>query len=115
MASVTSYLLVTNVDDVEDVESNSLIDEYELEKQGVTQDGEGEIARITFVREYSLENQDSLRDAARRLSSSYPNSVVVLCRAEERFDHIERLNTQLYIGGKRAGDIEHGYVLNVGS
>ncbi|MEF8794899.1 MAG: hypothetical protein V5A22_03350 [Salinivenus sp.] len=113
MASLTTYLLVSGADTPRDVETHPALESYDLTVRNVTDDEEA-VPRITLVHESPLEDRVDLSEPARALSTAFPNATVVLSVVEERFDHIERLETLLYRDGNNAGKIEHGYVFNVG-
>jgi hypothetical protein len=113
MASLTTYLLVSGVDAPQAIETHSVLESYELEVRSVNDD-EGEVPRLTLVHESPLEDRVDLSDPARALSGAFPEATVMVTVVEERFDHIERLETLLYRDGNKAGRIEHGYVFNVG-
>jgi len=113
MAGLTTYVLVSGVDDPEDVNTHPILAEHELEVHD-SADSEVETARITFVESTALEDAEDLSDVARDLSAAFPTAVVQLCVVEERFDQVERLRTVLYRDGTHAGEIEHGYVFNIG-
>ena len=113
MASLTTYLMVSGVNAPRDLEDHPDLAPHDLEVRDVT-DAEDTVPQVTFVHESGLEDRVDLSDAARGLSAAHPDASVVLSVVEERFDHIERLETVLYRGGKKAGKIEHGYVFNVG-
>lgn len=114
MATVTTYLLVSGADDPEAVRAHSVVEEAALEVQD-TRDGDADrLSGVTFTHEAPLDDRDDLRETAQAVSESFPDAVVLLCEVEERFDHIERLQTKMYRGGRDAGNIEHGYVFNIG-
>jgi hypothetical protein len=113
MASLTTYVLVSGVDAPRSLEGHSALAPYDLDVRDVAAE-EDAPARITFVHECALEDRVDLSEPARALSAAYPEASVVLSVVEERFDHIERLETVLYRDGDKAGRIEHGYVFNVG-
>jgi hypothetical protein len=112
MASLTTYLLVSGPDAPRDVETHPALESYDVTARDVTDDEA--VPRITLVHESALEDRVDLREPARALSAAFPTATVVLSVVEERFDHIERLETRLYRDGNNAGKIEHGYVFNVG-
>lgn len=116
MASVTSYLLVSNVEDEDAVCNHSIIAEndFELRKRSDEEEEEA-ISFLKFAAMDSLEEKPDLERPARSLSSDFPDATVIYCEVEERFDQIEHFRTTVFINGRRAGDMEHGYVLNVGS
>ncbi|MCS3640155.1 hypothetical protein [Salinibacter ruber] len=116
MATVVTYLLVSNPEDPEAVRSHALIDEHELEERPI-EDDETEETRLAlkFAATSALEDRADLESPCRQLSEAFPEATVTYCEVEERFDHVERLRSVVFIGGKRAGHIEHGYVFNVGT
>jgi len=114
MATRTTYLLVSGVDNPEDVRSHSIVAEHGLEvHDGGETKAEG--PTVTFVKDAALEDADDLSEGARTLSSAFPAAVVQLCVVEERFDQVEHLRSVLFREGSHAGEIEHGYVLNIGA
>lgn len=113
MASLTTYLLVSGTDAPRDIETHPTLESYEWAVRDVTDD-EGTVPRITLVHDCPLEDRVDLSEPARALSDALPDATVILSVVEERFDHIERLETVLYRDGNKAGNIEHGYVFNVG-
>ena len=112
MASLTTYLLVSGVERPADVESHPAVEARALEVRDTI--GDDPVPRITLVDERPLEEAEPLDETARTLSEAFPDATVLLSTVEERFDHIERVETVLYRDGKNAGKIEHGYVFNVG-
>lgn len=115
MASLTTYLLVSGVDDTSEVQDYSAISDYDLEIREQVDSTDSQTSQVKFVLEQPVENAIDLQDPARRISSTFPDAIVVLCVVEERFEQVERLQTQVYRDGKDAGQIEHGYILNIGS
>lgn len=115
MASLTTYLLVSGVDEPSDVEAHSVTETHDLEVRA-TQPGDSdeEVPSVTLVHECALEDRVDLASAARTLSGDFPAATVVYCVVEERFDHVERLQTLVFRDGLSAGRIEHGYVFNIG-
>lgn len=114
MASLTTYLLVSGIEDPHDVNTHPIVAERDLEQHDAM-DSEADLETVVFVDSAALEDAEDLSDAARELSSAFPSSMVQLCVVEERFDQLERVRTVLYRDGAHAGEIEHGYVLNIGS
>lgn len=114
MATITTYLLVSGADDQEAVRTHSVVTDHAFEVHDTREGNSDQIAGITFMHETPLDKRDDLTTAAQTLSSDFSEAVIVLCEVEERFDNIERLQTKIYFGGKDAGDIEHGYVFNIG-
>lgn len=115
MASVTSYLLVSNVEDEDAVCSHSVIADNGFELRKRSDEEEDAISFLKFAATGSLEEKPDLKRPSRSLSSEFPEATVIYCEVEERFDQIEHFQTTVFINGRRAGEMEHGYVLNVGS
>jgi len=113
MASLTTYLLVSGVDDADEVTSHPIVDEWDLDVH-TPADPEADVVTLTFVNTAPLEEAEDLEEAARDLSTAFPAAVVQVCAVEERFDQVERVQTVLYRDGMHAGEIEHGYVFNIG-
>lgn len=116
MATVVTYVLVSNPDDPDAVRSHPTIGEYELEGRPIQEDEPEEtLPALKFAATSALEDRTDLETPCRELSEAFPEATVTYCEVEERFDHIEHLRSVVFIGGKRAGNIEHGYVFNVGT
>jgi hypothetical protein len=49
------------------------------------------------------------------LSSAFPEAPVTYCEVEERFNNVEHFRTVVYVAGREAGEIEHGFAFNVGA
>ena len=115
MATITTYLLVSGPEQPDAVPDHELFTKYAFDHRGTQAAGEQQLTAVTFALEQPLDEADDLDDAARNLSSDFPTATVVLCEVEERFDQVERLQVHLYRDGLRGGDVDHGYVFNVGS
>lgn len=114
MATITTYLLVSGADDQEAVQSHPVVDHWNLDVRNTREEHSDQVAGVKLVHESPLEDQDDLTTPAQTLSADFPSATVLLCEVEERFDHIERLQTKMYRKGKNAGNVEHGYIFNVG-
>lgn len=114
MATITTYLLVSNPQDPETLCSHPILDEHELELQ-TRSEREETLPAIRFVAKGALEERPSLEKPCRELSAAFPEATITFCEVEERFGQVEHFQSIVFIDGKQAGEIEHGYVLNVGS
>ncbi|MFB6098032.1 MAG: hypothetical protein ABEK84_02760, partial [Salinibacter sp.] len=76
---------------------------------------DSDLPALRFAVASGLEDSESLEAPCRKLSADFPEATVTFCEVEERFDQVEHLRSVVFIGGQRAGEIEHGYVLNVGA
>ncbi|WP_103026822.1 hypothetical protein [Salinibacter altiplanensis] len=114
MAKVVTYLLVCNPEDLEAVRSHSIIDEHGFEGRPMEESDEA-LPALKFVTESALEDHTDLERPCRELSEAFPEATVTYCEVEERFNHVEHLRSVVFIDGTRAGNIEHGYVFNVGA
>lgn len=114
MATKITYLIVSGSDDISAVQDHPFVAESGLERQDTRESGPQQAAAVTFAVEQTLEEGDKLIEPARKMSTDFPEATVVLCEVEERFDQVERLQTIVFMDGKNAGDIEHGYIYNVG-
>lgn len=115
MASLTTYLLVSNPDDLDAAQNHSIIEKegFELQRRW---DGDGDEApALKFVMTTPLEERPDLERPCRKLSSAFPHATIIYCEIEERFNQIDHLQTVIFIDGCRAGEFEQGYILNVGS
>jgi putative NIF3 family GTP cyclohydrolase 1 type 2 len=116
MATVVTYLLVSNPDDPEAVRVHPTLEDHNFELHPMEEKGEGDtLPALRFAVASALEDRTSLEVPCKQLSSDFPEATVTLCEVEERFDQVEHLRSVVFIGGRRAGEIEHGYVLNVGT
>lgn len=115
MSTITTYLLVAGAEDQEAVQNHSIIENWTLDVSSTREGEENQMADVTFVHESTIDDRDDLTEPAQMLSTAFPSATVLLCEVEERFDHIERVQTRMYRDGNDAGHIEHGFVFNVGS
>ena len=116
MATVITYLLVSNPSDPEAIRSHSVIDEHGFEPRPIEETDEDEaLPALKFAVASALEDHSKLEAPCRELSAAFPGATVTYCKVEERFDHVEHLRSVVFIDGKRAGNIEHGYMFNVGA
>lgn len=116
MATTVTYLLVSNPDDPEAVRSHPVLDEHGFEPQPMEDRGEEDLApALRFAVASALEESESLEAPCRELSAAFPEAAVTFCEVEERFDQVEHLRSVVFIGGRPAGEIEHGYVYNMGA
>lgn len=115
MASRVTYLLVSDPDDPEAVRNHPAIDEAGFEYRASFDEGEGTRPALQFVVGHPIDDLDEVMDSCRALSAAFPAASVVVCEVEERFDQVERLKTKVFRDGDAAGEIEHGYVYNIGS
>lgn len=114
MASVVSYVLASRLHEPSAVKEHSVVADYDLELQTETDDDAENVCSVTFSVTSSLEEMESLDECCRELSSEFPDAVITLCEVEERFDQVEHLRCVVFMDGREGGEIEHGYVLNVG-
>jgi len=115
MASRVTYLLVSDPTDPEAVRNHPAIEEAGFEHRTSFDDGEGTRPALQFVVGHPIDDLSDVTDACRSLSAAFPTAFVVVCEIEERFDQVEHLKTQVFKEGEAAGEIEHGYVYNIGS
>ncbi len=115
MATLTTYLLISGASDLEAVQEHDLISECNFECRERSEAGDEQLPAVQFALEEPLDEADDLEESARQLSTDVPDASVVLCEVEERFDQVERLQMVVFRDGKRGSDLEHGYILNVGS
>lgn len=115
MAATTTYVLVSGLDDVETVVDHPIVSEYDLDHQETFEADDRQVPAVRFALEQPLEEGLDLTEPVRSLSEDVPNASVILCEVEERFDQVERLRTRVFIGGKKAGKLEHGYIFNIGN
>ena len=114
MASITSYLLVSGPAEPEAVLEHDLFDDFGFEHRETQEAGEDQLPALTFSLQHPLEESIDLEKPVRRFSQDVPGATVLLCVVEERFDQVEHLDISVFREGKRGGDVEHGYIFNVG-
>lgn len=115
MATVVTYLLVSAPKDPDAVGSHPILEEHGFEPRRMERDESEAPPALKFVVTSALEDSPSLEAPCRQLSAAFPEATVTFCEVEERFDQVEHLRSVVFIGGQQAGEIEHGYVLNVGT
>ncbi len=116
MAAVTTYLLFSGPElDGETVTRHSLFDDVEFDEVEVREASTEQQPRLHLTYEGALEEEEAdFSRLAREASEVFPAAAVLVVEVEERFGQVERVQTRLFIGGKDAGEVEHGYVFNVG-
>lgn len=114
MATVVTYLLVSNPSDPDAVRSHPTLQEHGFEPQPMDDAEEDALPALKFAVASALEDSASLEAPCREVSAAFPEATITFCEVEERFDQVEHLRSIVFIDGKKAGEIEHGYVLNVG-
>jgi len=114
MATVVTYLLVSNPDDPDAVRSHPILEAHGFEPQPMPETDDERLPALKFAVGSALDDRSPLEAPCRELSEAFPNATITYCEVEERFDHVEHLRSVVFIGGKQAGEIEHGYVFNVG-
>jgi len=114
MAATTIYLLVSGVKEPDTVQSHSLFEIYDFDVRERFETSSDQHAALTFAVEQPIEEPVDLEGEVRQFSADVPEATVVMCEVEERFDQVERLQVNVFSNGKQGGDIEHGYVFNVG-
>lgn len=115
MAATTTYLLVSEVNKPDAVRSHALFETHDFEVRQRLEASSDQHAAFTFAVEQSIEEAVDLEEDVRQFSADIPEATVVMCVVEERFDQVERLQVNVFSNGKQGGNIEHGYVFNVGS
>lgn len=114
MATTTTYVLVSGVEEIDAVREHPVITESDLDHTLTREAEPSQHPSVQFEAEHALDEAIDFEEPARALSDAFPEATVVLCVVEERFDHVERLKTELFVNGKEGGKVEHGYIFNVG-
>lgn len=114
MATVVTYLLVSDPEDPDAVRSHPLLERHGFEPRPMDEPDEESRPALQFAATGALEDRPDLKGPCRQLSAAFPHATITYCEVEERFDHVEHLRSIVFIDGKQAGEIEHGYVFNVG-
>lgn len=114
MATRTTYLLISGISDLDHGRNLPVFSEYNLEHRKTYASSSDQAPALKYAIEEPLEEAVDLSQGAQALSKELPEATVLLCDVEERFDQIDNVHTVMFIGGKRAGEIEHGHVFNVG-
>ena len=115
MASVVTYVLVSNPADPDAVAEHDVIENHEFDLQQREVDEEGSVTSLRFATTTALQENPALERPVRELSQAFPEAVVTFCEVEERFNNVEHLRTVVYLDGQSTGHIEHGYTFNVGA
>jgi len=116
MATVVTYLLVSNPEDPEAVRSHPILDEHGFEHHPMEGREENDaLPALRFAVVSALEDSSSLEVPCRELSAAFPDAIITCCEVKERFEQVEHLRSIVFIGGQQAGEIEHGYLFNVGT
>lgn len=115
MATVVTYLLVSDPDDPDAVRSHPILEEHGFEPQPMEESDQESRPALKFAVAGALEDRPDLQAPCRTLSEAFPDATITYCEVEERFDQVEHLRSIVFIDGKQAGEIEHGYVFNVGT
>ncbi len=114
MATVVTYLLVSNPKDPDAVRTHPTLREHGFEPRPMGDGEESELPALKFAVASALEDSPSLEAPCRELSADFPDATITFCEVEERFEQVEHLRSVVFIDGKQAGEIEHGYLFNVG-
>lgn len=114
MAATTTYLLVSGLEDPESIRSHPLFETHDFELRERLEASSDQLDALTFAVKQPIEEAVDFKDEVQQLSADVPEATVVICEVEERFDQVERLELNVFSNGKQGGDIEHGYVFNVG-
>ncbi|MFB6273752.1 MAG: hypothetical protein ABEL51_12740 [Salinibacter sp.] len=115
MATVVTYLLVSDPSDPDAVRSHPMLQEHGFEPQPMEDSAEDTLPALRFAVTSALEDSANLQEPCRELSADFPKATVTFCEVEERFDQVEHLRSVVFIEGKKAGEVEHGYILNIGA
>jgi hypothetical protein len=116
MATVVTYLLVSAPNDPDAVCDHSLLEEHGFEREPMEgREDDESLPALKFSVAHALEEKPSLKEPCRTLSAAFPDATITFCEVEERFDQVEHLQSVVFIGGEHAGEIEHGYMLNIGA
>lgn len=115
MATVVTYLLVSNPSDPDAVREHPILQEHGFEPRPLETAEDDSLPALRFAVASALEDSESLQEPCRRMSATFPEATITFCEVEERFDQVEHLRSIIFIDGKKAGEIEHGYLLNVGA
>lgn len=115
MATVVTYLLVSNPKNPDAVRAHPTIQEHGFEFQAWEEEREGELPALKFAVAGALEDSTSLKGPCRELSAAFPDSIITFCEVEERFEQVEHFRSIVFIDGQEAGEIEHGHVFNIGT
>lgn len=114
MSEITTYLLVSSPESTDDVTSHPAIEKYGLRLNEEKSRAEDTSPVLHFSVSHPIEEHKRLIGPARQLSDAFPQSTVTLCMIEERFSQIERVHSVVFMEGQQVGEVEHGYVYNVG-
>lgn len=114
MAKVTTYLLVSNLKEGKTPEDHQVIGERGFEVEKIFDQKDSVTRAVQFSVEYPIEENESMKETATEISEAFPESTVTLCEVEQRLGQIEHVHTTVFQNGSYAGEIEHGFLYNVG-
>jgi hypothetical protein len=114
MATIVTYLLVSNPKDPDAVREHPVLQKHGFEPRPMEGEDEHELPALKFAVASALDDSASLEGPCRELSAAFPDATITFCEVEERFEQVERLRSIVFIDGRRAGEIEHGHLFNVG-
>jgi hypothetical protein len=116
MATLVTYLLVSNPNDPDAVSAHPTLQEHGFERRPMEDPKDDDaLPALRFAVASALEDSVSLEEPCRELSAAFPDATITFCEVEERLDQVEHLRSIVFIDGQKAGEIEHGYVLNIGT
>jgi len=115
MATLVTYLLVSNPNDPDAVRAHPVVQEHGFERRPMENPDDDALPALRFAVASALEDSVRFEEPCRKLSAAFPDATITFCEVEERFDQVEHLRSVVFIDGQKAGEIEHGYVLNVGT
>lgn len=116
MAAVTTHLILSGPElDGETVARHFLFEDVEFGEVEDHESSPEQQPHLHLRHESPLEEEGvDFPRLAREASEVFPGATVLVLEVEERFGQVERVQTRLFIGGKDAGEVEQGYVFNVG-
>jgi len=115
MATVVTYLLVSNPADPDAVRAHPILQEHGFDPHPMEVEEDDTLPALRFAVASALDESPSLEEPCREVSAAFPEATVTFCEVEERFEQVEHLRSVVFVDGKKAGEIEHGYILNVGT
>jgi hypothetical protein len=116
MAAITTHLIFSGPEmEGEEAARHSLFEDVQFDDVQVLKSSSDQQPGLKMIHKSPLEEEAvDFSRLARQASEVFPTATVLVMNVEERFDQVERVQTRLYIGGKNAGEVEHGYVFNIG-
>lgn len=115
MAHITTYLLVSGLNEDDTPETHPVLEESGFEVDTRFCENSESCTAVRFSVQQPIEENEPKEETATEISNAFPESTVTLAVVEHRFGQIEHVQTTVFTDGSYAGEIEHGLLYNVGA